>query len=230
MRSILNSLAALAALTVLQAADPVWAQTAAVVEPTAEDLSRASAEADALIAGTGAPELFVNISGDDGMAKVRHRASGLVCSFLPGAENNTLRLFDLGDDSPGDDVGCNADIGPAFMTYYATRYGPGYSAAESARDAAAAIQNRWPDARPYQGTMARVAPPAGVDEVEYAALLIGPPDAPRYTHALTAKVGEWIFKQRMTGDGDEKSIMANQIVAGAFFNDVLRAAVGAEKP
>ena len=230
MRSILKVLAVAATLAAVGAHAPAVAQTMSIEAPSAEDLARASAEADALISGTGAPQLFENISGADGLAKVRHTASGLVCSFLPGAENNTLRIFDLGDDSPGDDVGCNADVGPAYLTYYATRYGPGYSAADSARDAVEAIRNRWPDARPYQGTMARVEPPTGVDEVEYAALLIGPADAPRYTHALTAKVGEWIFKQRMTGDGDEKSIMANQVVAGAFFNDVLRAAVGGGKP
>lgn len=228
MRSILKTFAALAAFAVLQAASPAVAQTAKEA-PSAADLARATAEADALIAGTGAPELFVNVSSD-GMAKVRHTASGLVCSFVPGAENNTLRLFDAGDDSPGDDVGCNADVGPAYLTYYATRYGPGYSAADSARDAAAAIRNRWPEARPYEGVMASVEPPEGVGRVEYAALLIGPADSPRYTHALTAKVGEWIFKQRMTGDGDQNSIMANQMVAGMFFNDVLRTAVGADKP
>lgn len=60
-----------------------------------------------------------------------------------------------------------------------------------------------------------------MSETGYAALLIGPDTAPRYTHALTAKVGEWIFKQRMTGDGAQDAIMANQIMAGAFFNEVL---------
>ena len=229
MRSIVKTLTSLAALAALGLGAPVVAQDGAREQPSAADLARASAEADALIAASGAPGLFVNVSSD-GMAKVRHRASGLVCSFLPGAENNTLRVFDLSDDSPGDDVGCNADIGSTYLTYYATRYGSGYSAADSARDAAQAIINRWPDARPYQGAMAQVEPPAGVGPIEYAALLIGPKDAPRYTHALTAKAGEWIFKQRMTGDGDQNSIMANQIVAGSFFNDVLRAAVGESKP
>lgn len=229
MRPIIKTLAALAALAALGAGAPPAVNAAIRQEVSAADRARASAEADALIAASGAPGLFVNVSSD-GMAKVRHRASGLVCSFLPGAENNTLRVFDLGDGSPGDDIGCNADIGPTYLTYYATRYGSGYSAADSARDAAQAIVNRWPDARPYQGTMARIEAPEGVGQIEYAALMIGPKDAPRYTHALTAKAGEWIFKQRMTADGDQNSITANQTIAGSSFSDVLRAAVGAGRP
>jgi hypothetical protein len=197
--------------------------------PSAAQLATASAEADALIVRSGAPEFFTNVSSD-GMAKVRHRASGLVCSFVPGAENNRLTVFDGGQVRRGDDVGCNADMGPVFLTYYATRYGPGYSAADSARDAAAAIHNRFPDARPYEGTFARVEPPEGVGALEYAAFVIGPADAPRYSHALTAKVGDWIFKQRLTGDGAGEAPMANLIMGGIFFNDVLRAAVAPSKP
>lgn len=216
-------------IAALLAAPMVAAQDAAPEPPTAEQLAKASAEADALIAGSGAPEMFVNVSSD-GLAKVWHEASGLVCTFMPGAENNTLRLFDLGDDRPGDDVGCNADFGPLYLTYYATRYGAGYSAADSARDAAAAIRNRFPDARPYQGASATVQPPAGVGELEYAGFMIGPDTAPRYTQALSAKVGEWIFKQRMTADGGEDAVMAHQIMSAVFFNDVLEAAVAPDKP
>ncbi len=203
---------------------PSTGQTQAAVEsPSSQDLATASAEADRLIAGTGAADLFENVSSD-GMAKVRHKASGLVCSYLPGAENNALALFP--SDLPrGDDVGCNADIGPAFITYYATRYGPGYSATDSINDAVAAIRNRFPDARPHQGMTASIQPPDGVTETGFAGLLIGPANQPRYTMARTAKVGEWIFKQRVTGDGGEDAIMANQIVTGTFWNDVLNAAL-----
>lgn len=190
---------------------------------SAEDLATASAEADRLIAGTGAAALFENVSSD-GMAKVRHKASGLVCSYLPGAENNSLTLFPSSLPR-GDDVGCNADFGPAFITYYATRYGPGYSATDSMNDAVAAIRNRFPDARPHEGLTATVEPPEGVTETAFAGLLIGPADQSRYTMARTAKVGEWIFKQRVTGEGGEDAIMANQIITAVFWGDVLRAAV-----
>lgn len=223
MRPALYSLAAAATAALVLAIAPAQAQTARIDNASAEQLSAAFAEAEALIASTGAPDLFENVSSE-GMPKVRHTASGLVCVFMPGAPNNTLMVFANGAPR-GDDVGCNADAGPAYITYYATRYGPGYSAADSVNDAVAAIRNRFPDARRYEGLTASVSPPAQVTETAFAALLIGPRDRTRYTHALTAKVGEWIFKQRMTGDGDEEAIMANQIVTGAMWNDVLTAAV-----
>lgn len=224
MRLLHHSLTALAAAAVLAAGASAMAQTAAIPDASAEQLASAFAEADGLIASTGSPELFENISSE-GMPKVRHKASGLVCIFMPGAENNTLVVFP-GDDLPlGDDVGCNADMGRAYVTYYATRYGPGYSPRDSVNDAVVAIQDRFPDARPYEGTVASISPPEGVTETAFAALLVGPEDSVRYTHALAAKVGEWIFKQRMTGDGAESSIMANQVVTGALWNDLLQAAV-----
>lgn len=221
-------IARLTVIAALLAAPMAVAQEPAREPASAAQLAAASAEADALIAGTGSPELFINVSRD-GMAKVQHKASGLVCSYVPGAENNSLMVWDHPNMPRGDDVGCNADIGPAYMTYYATRYGPGFSAADSAHEAAQAIRDRWPDARPYEGMMARVEPPEGVTESEFVALLIGPEGSQRYTHALTAKVGEWVFKQRMTGDGDEDSIMANQMVAGVFFHGILQTAAGQAK-
>lgn len=213
-------------LAALLAAPMAVAQDA---PPAAEQLSVASAEADALIARTGAPDLFLNVSSE-GLAKVRHRNSGLVCTFMPGEKNNTLMLFEGGDIQRGDDVGCNADFGPLYLTYYATRYGAGYSAADSARDAAVAIRNRFADARPYEGASASIQPPAGVGDLEYAGFMIGPDNAPRYTHALTAKAGEWIFKQRMTVDGGEDAVMAHQIMSAVLFNDVLEAALSPNKP
>lgn len=214
-------------IAALMAAPLAWAQEP--VSASVESLAAASAEADALIAGTGSPELFVNVSSD-GMAKVRHRASGLVCTFMPGAANNTLMLFDGGSLPRGDDVGCNADFGALYLTYYATRYGEGYSALDSVREAAAAVRNRFPDARPYDNASIRISPPDGVGEPEFAAFLIGPEASRRYTHAASVKVGEWIFKQRMTADGAEGAIMANQLMSAVFFNDVLEAAVGPDKP
>lgn len=229
MRLILKSLVGVLIVAAIATSTPAVAQASDPDQPSAADLATASAAADALIANSGAPDLFLNVSSD-GMAKVRHTASGLICSFVPGAENNTLRVFNHEGFTRGDDVGCNADIGPTYLTYYATRYGPGYSAADSAREAAAAIRNRFPDARPYEGAFASVEPPPGVGQVEYVAMLIGPETSPRYTHALVAKVGEWTFKQRMTGEGGEDSVLSNQIMGAAFFNAVLQDALKDQKP
>ncbi len=220
-----SSLAALLACATLAGTTPAAAQMAKVENPTPAQLDAARAEGDALIAGTGADAVrfFENVSAD-GMVRIRHKPSGLVCTYLPGTPNNTLVVY-RGHGPVGDDVGCNSDFGPAYLTYYATRYGPGYSASDSARDAGNSIRSRFADARPYEGTTARVEPPAGVTEAGFAAFLIGPEESPRYTQALTAKVGGWIFKQRMTGDGAQDAIMANQVITGAFFNEILVGAV-----
>lgn len=180
-------------------------------------------EAQVLIDGTGVPQLFENLS-DESEMKVRHRSSGLVCTYVPGAALNSLMVFPSSLPS-GDDVGCNTDMGPIQATYYATRYGAGYSARDSARDAAAGIRNRWPDARPYEGASATVSPPEGVGETAFGAFLVGQGDRTQYTHVVTAKVGEWIFKQRMTGTAETDAVMGNQIMAGVFWNSVLGAAV-----
>lgn len=157
-------------------AAPLTAQAQIRVENlTAETLAAASAEADALIANTGAPQLFENVSSE-GLVKVRHKASGLLCTFVPGLADNRITLYSSPDTD--DDVGCNADFGPAYFTYYATRYSPGYSAEDSARDAYVAIRDRFPDARAYEGPSARIEPPSAVTSTGFVALLIGPTETP----------------------------------------------------
>ncbi len=60
-----------------------------IVPPTPEQIAAARAEADALIAATGAPELFVNTS--HGFApSVRHVPSNLTCVFGGGSKNRLV--------------------------------------------------------------------------------------------------------------------------------------------
>lgn len=114
-------LAAVTLSAALALSAPAVAQTAKVEAPTTEQLAAASDEADALIADAGddARHLFESISAD-GMVRIRHKPSGLVCTYVAGAQNNTLQVY-RGHGPVGDDVGCNADIGPVYVTYYATR-------------------------------------------------------------------------------------------------------------
>lgn len=217
-----SSTAVLGLLLTLAFGTPAPANAAADARPAAT-LTSATAEANRLIAASGSPDLFENIT-TNGVARVRHTASGLVCSFKPGAANNTLVLYSHPGWALGDDVGCNADMGEVYLTYYATRYPPGYSAEDSARDAAAAIRNRFPEARPHSGTAASVEAPEGVGPIARTAFVIGGDAQPGYTHALNAKVGEWIFKQRMTVRGGDIEILAAQVIAASGFNAVLQAA------
>lgn len=180
-------------------------------------------EAQALIDGTGTPEFFENQSSESEM-KVLHPASGLVCIFSPGQAQTSLMVFPSGLQR-GDDVGCNIDMGPMQITFYATRYGPGYSARDSAQDAANAIGNRWPDARTYEGPVATIELPEEITDRAFGAFLITDAGRVQYTQVATAKVDEWIFKQRMSGGAEEDAILMNQILAVSLWNDVLTSAL-----
>jgi len=182
--------------------------------------SAAWREAQALIDGAGAPELFENLSVGNDM-KIRHKASGLVCVYSPGERSNSLLLF---PGSPqGDDVGCNADSGNIYMTVYATRYQPAISVDEAIESAANGIRSRFPDARPYSGPVLVPDVPDSVGEPGYVAFLVGQGDRTLYAHARVAKVGEWMFKQRMSTP-EAMVVGAEALISAGRWRDVLEAA------
>ena len=177
-------------------------------------------KAQALIDGTGSPELFDNQSTSTRMV-IRHKASGLRCDYSPDEQNNSLMLF---PGLPhGDDVGCNADAGNIYMTFYATRYGPGVSVQDAAEEAAAGIRNRYPDARAYDGPVVQADVPTGTGEQAYVAYAVGQGDRSRHAQARLAKVGEWIFKQRMT-TSESMVLGAETMLSVGRWTDVLDAA------
>lgn len=187
-------LARLTFIAALAFAPVAMAQDAAP-QSVAVQRSTTWTQAQALIDRTGHPELFENQSSATRMI-IRHKASGLVCDYSPEEKNNSLMLFP--GRPAGDDVGCNTDAGNIYMTYYATRYGPGVSIQDAAADTAAGIRNRFPDARPYEGPVVQVTAPEGVGEQIYLAYIVGQGDRTLHAQARLAKVGEWIFKQRMS--------------------------------
>lgn len=167
-----------------------FAPMAAAQPPEADTPIQRSAawtQAQTLIDGTGAPNLFENQSTATRMI-IRHKASGLICNYSPNEKNNSLMLFP--GLPQGDDVGCNADAGNIYMTYYATRYGPGVSIQDAAADTAAGIRNRFPDARPYEGAVVQITAPEGVGEQVYLAYIVGQGDRSLHAQARLAKVGE----------------------------------------
>ena len=216
----LATLFAAPALTLaLLAASPAAAQFLGPqtgVKP--EQVAAAAAEADALIKDAKAEDYFDNVTvGLD--PRVRHRRSGLVCSFTPGAELNKIMLFEGGPK--GDDVGCNTEFGDMTVTHYATRYAEAYSPEFLAEDAGQAIRDRWPDAKPYPGLTAD-SNEEGNPPTSAVRFQIGDAGALRYTHALTARIGDWSFKQRMTSPADKA--MGAQVIAGTTWQTVLRLA------
>ena len=207
-----------AALIIATVSAPaVQAHTA---DPAQSERSAAWREAQALIDGVDAPELFENLSVGNDM-RIRHKASGLVCVFSPGEQNNSLRLFP--GLPQGDDVGCNADVGNIYMTVYATRYRPAISVEDAIESAANGIRNRFPDARPYSGPVLVPDVPDGAGEPGYVAFVVGQGDRSLYAHARVAKVGEWIFKQRMSTP-EAMAVGAEALISVGRWTDVLEAA------
>lgn len=151
----------------------------------------------------------------------RHKASGLRCDYSPDEQNNSLMLFP--GLPQGDDVGCNADAGNIYMTYYATRYGPDVSLQDAASDTAAGIRNRFSDARAYDGPVVQVDAPAGVGEQVYLAYVVGPQGRTLHAQARLARVGDWIFKQRMSTPED-MAMGAEVMLSVGRWTDVLQAA------
>jgi hypothetical protein len=64
---------------------------------------------DEIVAATGHPELFENIS-EESDAAVRHRLSGLECHY--GEERGSLKVIDNPAVAPGEDIFCNMWNGP----------------------------------------------------------------------------------------------------------------------
>ena len=153
--------------------------------------------ADAIIAGSGHSSLFENVSDELGSA-VRHRASGLVCRFWPGVSVNAIHVY---DPAPGaEDVSCQTGVEGVSLTHYAYQYTPTPSAESETRSAIAAIRDRWPDLRDYEGEVARTEVTGPDFPRRYISRgVVTQSDGNEYlTKASVAKVGVWIVKQRMT--------------------------------
>lgn len=212
---------AIAALSILAAftAGAAWAQPSDAPPASAVQAQEARAEADRLIAQAEAADLFDNITEDD-QPRIRHRRSGLICTFTLGERQNRLLVFGSGI-ARGDDVGCNTMTGDVAITHYATRYPGGKSAADALSEAAAAIRNRFSDARDYTGE--GLAPDEGRQPPSLIArFLIGQDDETQYTHALVAEVGPWVFKQRLSGPAESASMV--QLFGQAQWVYILREA------
>lgn len=187
----------LAFLAALLCAVPAAAQEAAPgPSATPEQIATARAEADRILAAAGADDVFENISADQ-TPRVRHTASGMICSFFGSREIDKVLIFP--DPTRGNDVGCStADSSGAEVTFYATRYQPMPSEREVLRNAVDAIRNRFPSARVYEGGLSSAGvagqiPPVG------AAFVVSTNKGELFTMALVSHRGEWGFKARASG-------------------------------
>ena len=183
---------------------------------TPEQVEAARAEADRIIAAAGAGDLFANITGNS-FPTVRHRTSGLICHFRGSPEVDRILIF---PNSPrGDDVGCTTRDANIWVetTYYATRYTPMPTEAAILDDAMAAIRNRFPSARPFEGELSS-ASTDGVTPVS-AALVVETNMGTLFTMATVEHQDGWSFKARTTGPlekAEQVNLSALRFTCSAF--------------
>lgn len=193
---------------------PMAAAQDAEPPASAEEIAAARARADRLIAAGEAGPYFENIT-DSGSPQVRHRGSGMVCSFSDEAYDR-ITIFPASPGlAKGDDVSCNTRLMDVDFSTYATRYARQFSEEAVVRDSLRAIAQRWPDGRPHDGDLMS----ASIDGSPRP--LVGGYDIvvegrPMLTLVLVAHREDWSFKGRVTGPVGEGSSPTNLLGAVMF--------------
>lgn len=206
-------------VTALLAATAVAAQ-----EPgkgaTPDEIVAAKAIADRIIEAADAGGVFINTT-DSAMAEVTHVASGMVCVFDGGPEDRISIFPTQGGNIPrGEDVGCVSrdEAVDIDITLYATRYRPLPSEEMILASAQQAIENRWPDAKVYDGDLARMSF-EGQGPTLLAAYRVRLDGEDKLTMALVSHRDGWGFKARATGPFEDA--MAVSLYAGVIFEGSL---------
>lgn len=189
MRALVSLLAAAA---VIAGAAPARAQ------PPAPPNGQARAEAERLLTEAGAADLFDDLTGPDSLAiQLKHRASGLICVFNPGAPTNRLVLFEA--PVRGEDFACSTGGAVGERTLYAA-HAPGRTLDQAFARDVAEVRKRYRDIAEYQL-------PEDTDSPILQMLDI-PPMPPsktarfivdhQFTSVSTAVVKDWSLKFRFT--------------------------------
>ncbi len=198
------------ALAVLIFAAPAVAEEAARATPIA---------APQIIAAAGAADLFTPLPSAHGV-RVRHAASGLVCSFdaLGG------RILVFPGLPRGEDVGCDRAGQYEAATLYATRYPQTLSLDEHVRNAIGSIHARFPNAQP-------LSPSAAADQnaSRTARFLINDEaGARRYTRVSLASVDGWVIKMRYTATiADDTALAAAEAASDQLWTETLASVAAA---
>ncbi|MGH7020051.1 MAG: hypothetical protein ACREEY_09230 [Brevundimonas sp.] len=193
MRALLLAMTSLVALA---AGYPALAQDAKPVSPAV-----AKAEGDRIIAAAEASDLFENITGDDGVTRLRHKASGMTCAFDPAGPRNNVRIYPQSAMTPnrGDDISCGTNFDGAAFSFYATRYTPMPDVEQVMAGAIGDVRREWTQIKPLNGSFS-IATAEGRPSPRFAALEGRAPNGMEAaTFILVTHVNGWSFKTRASG-------------------------------
>ncbi len=121
------------------------ARPKAKAPPTVEQIAAARARGDAMIAATGAPDLFLNVTEDD-TPRVLHRPSRLLCYFDQDAAGGRIEIG--AGEHREDTVACITGGGDVTRRLSASRAGGTGAAEDRAQATVAALRSAHPGAGP----------------------------------------------------------------------------------
>lgn len=161
--------------------------------PTPEPQASPGAIASGLIGDADAEGVF-EIVPTEHLVAVRHIRSGLTCRMDP---NNGNRLVIFPQAARGEDVACESSSdNHTTIKLYATRFSFRTNIADQVSGSVAAIQQRYPDARPFQ--IALRASSDGLPPSQTTHFLITEGGVQEYTRVSVAMIRGWVFKLRYT--------------------------------
>lgn len=169
----------------------------------ATDVDQARAHADAVIARGDAGAWFTNITTSD-MPTVRHIPSGMTCEFVGVDDRDVIRIHEQGPSgvTPGEDVSCATWVGRSFVTVFATRWPQRLTEEEAFASAERALLGNWPQAVPDEGPF-EILLLEGQDDPRMGVFTVDLEGQAKRSVILVRHIGEWSFKARATGPGDD---------------------------
>lgn len=171
----------------------------------APSIEQARAHADALITRAEAGNWFVNIT-TSGQPTVRHTASGMTCEFVGLDERDVIRINDQGPSgvTPGEDVSCGTWIGRTYVSVFATRWPQRLTEEEAFSAAVQSLRTNWPQAVPDEGPF-EILLLEGQSNPRMAVFTVDLEGRQRRSVVLVRHIGDWSFKARATGPGEDET-------------------------
>jgi hypothetical protein len=173
--------------------------------PSAEAIANAHRAADGLIASAKVGDLFQNLTAA-AEPTVRHRGSGLRCSFGTVADawaKDSLAVFSSGLPR-GDDVGCNIHFQSYLVSLDASRQQTTPSLDAVTAYYVKSVLALHPQARPYVGPYVEPkALPPGFPAVRTVRFAFDDADGRVFSRLSVAIVNGWVIEERVTGPYDD---------------------------
>jgi hypothetical protein len=226
VRTQLAIAAWLAAGSVALAQQPVAVAKPPTPQPTPEQIAAAKAAGERIIERYQAGDLFVTIPGAPNPS-IRHKASGLMCSFNPGDPVQSIQIYPSA--TRGDDVSCGSKVGDFVITLYATRVGAGVSADSLMPQAVSAIKDRHADLAPWSGKqIAKMSGGPDVPEAKTLRMEYAENGQKVFTRLSIAVFKDWMIEERETGPLDP-AISSGDVIGEALFHVALLSVVHPEE-